>query len=393
MWKKVTTVVLVALVFTFFAISSWVRVNNEVSRLRKEMELWKRKAELETERDGSNSQSGFKKSSHDRSKSREVKKGVAYTSKTINARYPKESDVYTETCRESFTARGLGPDLDQELPVIYFVTPTYPRREQVAELTRLSQTLLNVKNLVWIIAEDAKSCSSVVSTVWLIKTERIPYVHLISPMPEMYKSEPYKPKGVSSRNAGGKWILDKGNILLPGVMYFGDDDNTYDLRLFEEIRFTKQVSMFPVGFVGTSGFSSPIVVKGKVVGFSDSWFEYRKFPVDMAGFAVNIELLKRHKPMMPYLAGHEETLFLQSLHISINDIEPLANDCTEILAWHTRTVKTNVTIVKIGAGSGTNLDVLMRDMSNKGLIAGSTTGKVLPVCMKPAGCKTYLELP
>ena len=40
-----------------------------------------------------------------------------------------------------------------------------------------------------------------------------------------------------NRNAGVEWI--KGNVpekLPDGVLYFGDDDNTYDLRLFEEIR-------------------------------------------------------------------------------------------------------------------------------------------------------------
>ena len=312
--------------------------------------------------------------------------------KKKNPRYPDESDVYTETCRESL---GVGARFDQRVPVIYFVTPTYPRREQLAELTRLSQTLVNVKNLIWIIAEDARNkrncSSSVVNTVWLIETEVISFVHLISPMPEMYKSEYRKPRGVSGRNAAVKWILDQEDNLLPGVLYFGDDDNTYDLRLFEEIRLTRQVSMLPVGFIGTTGFSSPIVVQGKVVGFSDSWFEYRKFPVDMAGFAVNIELLIKHKPKMPYLGGHEETLFLENLHVNMSEIEPLANNCTKILVWHTKTLKGDWTILREGTRSGTNrtnIDTLIKDMSKKGLLAESSTGKVVPMCWKTSGCKT-----
>ena len=59
-----------------------------------------------------------------------------------------------------------------------------------------------------------------------------------------------------------------------GVVYFGDDDNTYDLRLFDEIRWTERVSVFPVGLIGYA-MSSPIVQRptvegGKptVVGFS-----------------------------------------------------------------------------------------------------------------------------
>ena len=41
------------------------------------------------------------------------------------------------------------------LPPLYIVTPTYPRAEQLAELTRFAQTLMNVPNIVWIVSEDA----------------------------------------------------------------------------------------------------------------------------------------------------------------------------------------------------------------------------------------------
>lgn len=51
-------------------------------------------------------------------------------------------------------------DSDDPLPIIYFVTPTYPRREQIAELTRLGQTLMHIPNLHWIVADDTDSCNS-----------------------------------------------------------------------------------------------------------------------------------------------------------------------------------------------------------------------------------------
>lgn len=312
----------------------------------------------------------------------------AISSKKVNPLYPKESQVFTDVCKDSMAATDIQPRLDQGVPVIYFITPTYTRREQVAELTRLSQTLLHIKNLVWIIAEDSKSCSQVVGDVLNRHADRIPHVHLISPMPEMYKSEYYKPRGVSSRNAGIKWILEHEKKLPAGILYLGDDDNTYDLRLFEEIRNTKKVSMLPVGFVGPQGLSGPIVRDGKVIGFSDSWFESRKFPVDMAGFAVTTELIKRHRPKMAYKAGHEEDLFLRALNVTFEDIEPLARDCTEVLVWHTQTIKEKAPKVRVEVGPGTNLDALIRDMSDKGLLTESTSGKRLPVCMKRDGCKT-----
>jgi len=50
------------------------------------------------------------------------------------------------------------------------------------------------------------------------------------------------------------------------VVYFADDDNTYDIRLFNEIATTQRISMFPVGFIGSQGtedtvftpFSGPV---------------------------------------------------------------------------------------------------------------------------------------
>jgi len=58
-----------------------------------------------------------------------------------------------------------------------------------------------------------------------------------------------------------------------------------------QIRTTKRVSMWPVGLCTKFGLSSPVVVNGTFVGFYDGWVAGRKFPVDMAGFAVNVEFL------------------------------------------------------------------------------------------------------
>ena len=75
------------------------------------------------------------------------------------------------------------------------------------------------------------------------------------------------------------WVLDHGEE--DSVVYFADDDNTYDLRLFDELRLTKTLSFFPVGLVTKPGLSSPIVREGKIVGFYDGWISNRKFPVNI----------------------------------------------------------------------------------------------------------------
>lgn len=76
-------------------------------------------------------------------------------------------------------------------------------------------------------------------------------------MPKQYRSEMYKPRGVANRRAALKWL--RHHNISEGILYFGDDDNTYSLQLFNEIRNTKRVSMFPVGLVANYGVSGPVV--------------------------------------------------------------------------------------------------------------------------------------
>lgn len=58
-----------------------------------------------------------------------------------------------------------------------------------------------------------------------------------------------------------------------------------------QMRNTKKVSMWPVGLCTKTGLSTPIVKNGKLIGFYDGWIAGRKFPVDMAGFAVSVKFL------------------------------------------------------------------------------------------------------
>lgn len=262
-------------------------------------------------------------------------------------------------------------------PMIYFITPSYPRREQVAELTRLGQTLMHVQNLHWIVADDNKACNSMITQ--LLPRFGIPFTHISSPMPEMYRSVSVIPRGVANRRAALDWI--RTNVK-NGVLYFGDDDNTFDLKLFEEIRHTKKVSMFPVGLIGEYGVSSPIVKEGKVVGFYDSWPAKRKFPVDMAGFAVNIEyLLKYPNATMPFRAGYEEDRFLRSLGVTLDMIEPKAEDCTQVLVWHTQTNKKPPPVLKVESSMDTSLRDLLQQVSYMGMASISNTN----------GVKTYMS--
>ncbi|CAL7940025.1 unnamed protein product [Xylocopa violacea] len=226
---------------------------------------------------------------------------------------------------------------DEALEPLYIITPTYRRPEQIPELTRMSHTLMLVKNVHWLVIEDATVATKQVTR--LLERTGLKFEHLTAPMPEKYKQKKgAKPRGVSNRNRGLQWIRANATN---GVFYFADDDNTYDIALFDELRKTKRVSMFPVGLCTKFGLSSPIIKNGKFVGFYDGWIAGRKFPVDMAGFAVNVKFLhERPNATMPFKAGYEEDGFLKSLApLEPKDIEFLADNCTRVLAWHTQTKK------------------------------------------------------
>jgi hypothetical protein len=56
-----------------------------------------------------------------------------------------------------------------------------------------------------------------------------------------------------------------------------------------QIRKTKTVSMFPVGFFATGPISTPVLDKnGTFLYFYDAWMGGRKYALDMAGFAFSV---------------------------------------------------------------------------------------------------------
>ena len=101
------------------------------------------------------------------------------------------------------------------------------------------------------------------------------------------------------------------------------------------------MGLLPVGNFQYTGVSAPVVQNGKVTGYLDHYIADRKFPVDMACMCVNINFwLRVGAPLMKCsFVAHMETLFLEDMKISMDEIEPKAQNATNILVWHTQTVK------------------------------------------------------
>ncbi|KYO47069.1 galactosylgalactosylxylosylprotein 3-beta-glucuronosyltransferase 2 [Alligator mississippiensis] len=133
--------------------------------------------------------------------------------------------------------------------------------------------------------------------------------------------------------------------LFPGVLFFADDDNTYSLELFQEMRTTRKVSVWPVGLVGGRRYERPIVENGRVVGWYTGWRPDRPFAIDMAGFAVSLQVILSHPKAVfkrrGSQPGMQESDFLKQI-TTVEELEPKANNCTKVLVWHTRTEKVNL---------------------------------------------------
>ncbi|TDG99869.1 hypothetical protein EPR50_G00198600 [Perca flavescens] len=241
------------------------------------------------------------------------------------------------------------PQKQPAKPTVFVITPTYARLVQKAELTRLSQTFLHVPQLHWIVVEDSPHKTPLVTDL-LVKSG-LTYTHLYmltAKDRKLQEGDPswLKPRGVEQRNEGLRWLREDrraqpGGDNQQGVVYFADDDNTYSLQIFEEMRSTQRVSVWPVGLVGGMKYERPVVEGGKVVRFHTGWRPSRPFPMDMAGFAVSLKLVLANPeacfdgeaPM-----GFLESSFLQGL-VTMDELEPKADNCSKVLVWHTRTEK------------------------------------------------------
>lgn len=240
-----------------------------------------------------------------------------------------------ESRHSSFSICGEHVELEKyEIPLIYAITPTYYRLTQRADLTRLANTLRLVKRLHWIVVEDWNVIN--LHIYKLLNSTGISFSYFAKR--KMNTTRKYI-KGADQRNAALDWIMNHHTRGSNAVFYFVDDDNAYSLDIFEQLRCTKKLSMWPVGLSGGRLYETPIVKQGKVTNFTAWLAKKRKFPIDMAGFALNAEVLWEYHPMRfntTSNSGFQETNFLE-ICCTLDDIEPLADGCTKVLVWHTRT--------------------------------------------------------
>eukprot|EP00122_Pirum_gemmata_P004680 Pgem_evm1s4262 len=233
---------------------------------------------------------------------------------------------------------------DEKLPILHIITPTYYRDLQRAELTRFSNTISAIHDgrVHWIIVEDANHISQSVEEI-VSSTKSEFKTHISVPTTNICIKDKYCHKGVNQRNRALEKVKEFSNKHgYNGIVYYADDDNSYDLNLFDTMRkiaFGK-VMMWPVGLVAGLKYEGPLCKNGKLIRFHSGWkAEERAFPVDMASFAFHASFLDRDHP--PYFrieteGGFLETNFLEQLVKNTSNLE-LPYDCKKVMVWHTQT--------------------------------------------------------
>lgn len=92
--------------------------------------------------------------------------------------------------------------------------------------------------------------------------------------------------------------------------------------------------MWPVAFVGGLRYESPKVnTLGKVFGWKTVFDPRRPFAIDMAGFAVNLQLIlskpQAYFKLRGVKGGYQESSLLREL-VTLRDLEPKAANCTKV---------------------------------------------------------------
>jgi glycosyl transferase family 43 len=207
-----------------------------------------------------------------------------------------------------------------ETPLL-IVTPTYARPLRLSFLKRCAEDFRAVANLFWIVVEDGKDPAPDVAG--LLSSSGVANVYLTC--------GPTRAWGNEQRNRGLEYIRDRR---LEGVIYLADDDNKYQKPLFDELRKIRRVGVMPVGCLGPWGIERPIINQGRIVGWDADW-KSRMYPVDMAGFGFNAELLAGLSgDLWAHRGDSGESQFIERLVGSANELEILCNDCRDCYVWH-----------------------------------------------------------
>lgn len=232
--------------------------------------------------------------------------------------------------------------------VLYLITVTIPRLIQVPELHRLAQLVKLIPNCVWIIVEDCDYLTEQVAEIIYFYGLGEQTYHLAVPTPEEHKTKHWC-EGLVQRNYGLLWVRNQlyDNLVIKAIVYFLNEEYTYSLELFHEMERIEhgKVGVWPVGLTSGMLVERPLIHEGRVVAWNTRWHPQRKFPCDIAGFAISYDTLLEYpfaKFSLDSEDGYTDSDFLEQLVYSLDHLQPLAANCTKVLVWRSEIKHPNV---------------------------------------------------
>ncbi|VDM50271.1 unnamed protein product [Toxocara canis] len=228
------------------------------------------------------------------------------------------------------------PPASGERPLIIIITPTHARPTRLADMIRFAQTLMHIHDIVWLVIEDGDALSDPVYRI-IRRTQRA-YCYF-----GVKRNRALPLRGWTARDFALKFLRKRfAEFSNRAIVYFADDDNTYDIRLFDMfIRKVKTVGVWAVGIVAQRPVEAPRVNNDSVVdGWLTDYAPKREWAIDMAGFALNLNIILQRKNanFIDCKVSSPEPCLLSRLNLTKQDLQPFghADYPRDILVWHTK---------------------------------------------------------
>nr|GMD42687.1 probable beta-1,4-xylosyltransferase IRX9H [Ipomoea batatas] len=236
--------------------------------------------------------------------------------------------------------------IDQDLAMdfhklLIVVTPIEPRPFQAYYLNRLAHTLKLVPPpLLWIVVEMTSQSAETADT---LRRTGVMYRHLVCNK----NLTEVKDRSVHMRNVALSHIETHH---LDGIVYFADDDKTYSLDLFEQMREIRRFGTWAMPRMAENNryviLEGPICKGSQVLGWhtNDRKKRLRRFQAEMSGFAFNSTILwdpKRwHRPTLEPIRqidtvkdGFQATAFIEQIVEDESQMEGIPMNCSRIMVW------------------------------------------------------------
>ncbi|KAL6614746.1 hypothetical protein ACP70R_037016 [Stipagrostis hirtigluma subsp. patula] len=222
------------------------------------------------------------------------------------------------------------------------VTATSVRPHQAYYLNRLAHVLRNVPPpLLWIVAEWPYQSRE---TAEILRSSGVMYRHLIC--------------NRNTTNTRKIIVCQKNNAIfhikkhrLDGIVHFADEERTYSVDLFEEMRKIRRFGTWPVAVHVEAKYrvvlEGPLCRGNQVTGWHTNQRRgvARRFPIGFSGFAFNSTILwdpqRWNSPTLESIILHsggrgglQESRFIEKLVEDESQMEGLADNCTRILVWN-----------------------------------------------------------